>query len=499
MLPILRDDALAATDDGITLRLCLPWIRSLPLASLTDLTVAVDGERLDVAVVVDGRTVAPEALAEEDAWWFVQDRLVLDCRRARGRGIHEVSVSFRLVIPYLDAGPDGPLVLPFHAEAALALTSGIRSIHADSDAPTVRVRSAGDAPSSVALPDTWTLGASSFNWTPDVIRAERPAPDIAVGIITEGVADVIELEPGQLWRSFPDPADADADALRSALDAAGGSVSIVGASIDDWRTDGRRRTEDERLAFLMPQLRAAHRLGARGVRLPIGQAGPELLQRLRPALEQLDLVLYEEAQGHQTPQNPAVADAYETIARLDDPRIRLLVDISMLMPALPVSYLALLRDGGLPASFVDMLAEDWRSPDVDAEVIGLLRSGGVPPAVHTAYMNLLVRFGRSDAEDLRGILPVTGAFHLKFWDLDDADGRVSAPIRDLGALLAEHGWHGALTSEWGGHEWLDDDPTETTRRHLDLARTALAEGAARAASSRRFVSGALRPRSTTGV
>ena len=30
MLPILRDDALAATDDGITLRLCLPWIRSLP-------------------------------------------------------------------------------------------------------------------------------------------------------------------------------------------------------------------------------------------------------------------------------------------------------------------------------------------------------------------------------------------------------------------------------------------------------------------------------------
>ena len=50
-------------------------------------------------------------------------------------------------------------------------------------------------------------------------------------------------------------------------------------------------------------------------------------------------------------------------------------------------------------------------------------------------MNLLVRFGRSPVDVVRGILPLVGAFHLKFWDLDDADGRVSQPLRDLGALL----------------------------------------------------------------
>jgi hypothetical protein len=403
-------------------------------------------------------------------------------------GVHDVSVSFRLVIPYLAAGPDAPLVLPFRAEAALTLDALHHPRHDDRAEPlsaapgsqtgSTELRIRNDAPPSEPLPAGWTLGASSFNWTPDVIRADRPSSEIAVGIVTHGVADVIELELGQLWRSFPDPADADAGALRSALDAVGGSVSIVGASIDDWRTVTRRRTEGERLAFLLPQLRAAHRLGARGVRLPIGQAGPGLLQRLRPALEQLDLVLYEEAQGHQTPENPAVAEAYETIARLDDPRIRLLIDISMLMPALPATYLALLRDGRVPASLVDALAAEWRSPAMDAEVIGLLRSGEVPPAVHTAYMNLLVRFGRSDAADLRSILPLTGAFHLKFWDLDDTDGRVSAPISDLGRLLAAHGWRGSLTSEWGGHEWLEDDPTTMTRQHLGLARIALARGAA---------------------
>jgi hypothetical protein len=93
-------------------------------------------------------------------------------------------------------------------------------------------------------------------------------------------------------------------------------------------------------------------------------------------------------------------------------------------------------------------------------------------------MNLLIRFGRSDADELRGILPLVGAFHLKFWDLDDADGRVSRPIRDLGTVLAGSDFAGTLCSEWGGHEWLDADAADMTRRHLALAAEALAEGAA---------------------
>ena len=145
----------------------------------------------------------------------------------------------------------------------------------------------------------------------------------------------------------------------------------------------------------------------------------------------------------------------------------------MLMPSLPPSYLELLREGGVPQPLLQRLATDWRDPATNAAVIDVLRSGGVPPQVHTAFMNLLVRFGRSDAADLRGILPLVGAFHLKFWDLDDTDGRVSQQIRDLGAELVGTDFAGTLCSEWGGHEWLDDDPTTMTRNHLALAGRAL--------------------------
>jgi hypothetical protein len=327
------------------------------------------------------------------------------------------------------------------------------------------------------VPAAWRLAASAFNWTPAVLRAARPAADIAVGIVTAGVASLIEVEPGQLWRSYPAPADAEVDALHDGLAGAGGAVSIVGASLDDWISPTRRRTEAERLAFLLPQLRAAHRVGAEGVRLPIGQAGEPLLRKLLPVLHELDLVLYEEIQGQQTPQSPTASGAIETIANIADPHVRLLVDISMLMPALPPSYLELLRTGGVQEALLDRLATHWRDPATNGAVIDALRSGSVPPQVHTAFMNLLVRFGRSHAADLRDVLPLVGAFHLKFWDLDDTDGRVSQPIRDLGAELAGTDFAGTLCSEWGGHEWLDDDPATITRQHLELAREALSAGA----------------------
>ena len=61
--------------------------------------------------------------------------------------------------------------------------------------------------------------------------------------------------------------DAEIDSLRERLEAAGGAVSILGGSLDDWGPSGRRSTE-ERAAFLLPQLRAAARLGATRVQLP---------------------------------------------------------------------------------------------------------------------------------------------------------------------------------------------------------------------------------------
>jgi hypothetical protein len=121
-LTALRDDALSSTEDGFALRLGLPWIRSLPLAGLDAVEVVVDGEGTHpLTIALGGRLADPAELHQERGWWFLQDRVVLRGPRTLRPGVHDVVVSFRLVIPYLQAGPDGPLALPFHLERTLVL------------------------------------------------------------------------------------------------------------------------------------------------------------------------------------------------------------------------------------------------------------------------------------------------------------------------------------------------------------------------------------------
>jgi hypothetical protein len=117
----LREDALTSSPGGFELRLGLPWIRSMPLASVGGLKVAVDGTAVTARVVLGERAVPLEELALQEGWWFVQDRIVIAGARNLNAGAHGVTVDFTLLVPYLQAGPGAPLVLPFHLEARLEL------------------------------------------------------------------------------------------------------------------------------------------------------------------------------------------------------------------------------------------------------------------------------------------------------------------------------------------------------------------------------------------
>ena len=46
-LTLLRDDSLITVPGGVALRVSLPWIRSLPVTSLQEPIVTIDGVRAD--------------------------------------------------------------------------------------------------------------------------------------------------------------------------------------------------------------------------------------------------------------------------------------------------------------------------------------------------------------------------------------------------------------------------------------------------------------------
>jgi hypothetical protein len=322
-------------------------------------------------------------------------------------------------------------------------------------------------------PATLTLSASTFNWTREIQRALVTPVDI----VSEAAAlsPVIELELGQLLRSFPSPDPAELARISCVVATRSSRVSIVGASLDEWTSTSERRTTDERAEFLRPQLRAAKALGAQGVRLPFGQPDRALLETLAPTLVDLDLVLYQEIQGQQVPGSPGYNESITTIDALNDPHLRVLLDSSMLMPSLPTTYVEALAESGVPPRVVAAVSQDWSSPDTATLVRQTLEDGLVPQSAMPLFITLLVRFGRATVDDLAPLLPYVGAVHLKFWDLDDSDGRVSGPVRDLAVALKERAFTGTLCSEWGGHDWLvDEDPAAMTAAHLGMVRSILA-------------------------
>jgi hypothetical protein len=179
----------------------------------------------------------------------------------------------------------------------------------------------------------------------------------------------------------------------------------------------------------------------------------------------------EEVQGPCRPDSEQLHRRLELVESLATERVRFLLDLSLCMPALPTSYVEALHRHGAAPALIESLREAWTAADHHA-VTALLRAeldATESPQLASLYVTPLTRFGCTTVADWRWFLPSVAAVHLKYWDLDDRDGAVSTPIRDLRAALADLGFSGTFCSEWGGHEWMPDaDPFAMTMGHRRL-------------------------------
>ncbi|WP_395400113.1 hypothetical protein ACHMXB_16685 [Arthrobacter sp. UC242_113] len=316
-----------------------------------------------------------------------------------------------------------------------------------------------------------------FSLTTELLRAERSPDELLRSAVEAGLCTAIEADAPQHFRGYPwAGGQPDAQALaercefRALAEALGIRLTLLGIYNDSALRRDRVMTPQESVDYIDGQLAAASAMGFEGARIAFGLA-PEILAPLAERAEHHGVLLLQEVQGGIRPDGESFQRQLAAIDRIGSRQLGFVFDLSACMPALPVSYLEALRQEGVPRCAVDYLEAEWHGSTPQSLKAGLdaaLGDAQLTGAARARLSMVFGRFGNTTVAEWREFLPLVRGVHLKYWDLEDRDGRVSGPIGELRRELAAAGYAGAVTSEWGGHEWLDIDPIGMARGHRRL-------------------------------
>lgn len=314
-----------------------------------------------------------------------------------------------------------------------------------------------------------------FSFTADLLRARRTPLELMAQVVDEGLARIIEIDGAQHFASYPHFSPAEVEQLADERARLGISFGMFGVYDDRARRPGHLHTLDESVAYLSRQMEVAAQLGFVAVRIAFG-IDPDLLARLAVEAERWGVSVWQEVQGATQPGEQFERQQL-AIERIGSDKLGFVFDTSACMPALPVTYLEELRRIGVPEDVVNHLDAEWSVSDpatLRAGLDGRMPGASLNPEQSLRLSMAFGRFGHTSMADWRDVLPHFRAIHLKYWDLEDEDQRVSRPLADVRRMFGSAGFDGLVTSEWGGHEWMADaDAFRMTREHRAIYDSAL--------------------------
>jgi hypothetical protein len=103
-----------SSDEGVRLKIRLPWYRSLPLSCVERVDIKIDGESISrdntLLSLYGQKHTMDEVLKKHNTVWFVLDTadIIIRTDKPLEVGNHDVSVEMKLRVPYRD--PEGDFI-----------------------------------------------------------------------------------------------------------------------------------------------------------------------------------------------------------------------------------------------------------------------------------------------------------------------------------------------------------------------------------------------------
>jgi hypothetical protein len=477
---LLDDASLRTHPEGLALSLTIPWYRSLWLSSVSTLMLSVDGQEVpqeDLSLELGGvRYALADLPAQSETLWYLQEHPLLIARRDTPVALgdqHSVQLIGELRLPYMQIAPGqgGPgMYVPNFVNQALELTV------TDTAAAAPGLTTAITPPPAKAEDDPFSLGLTLYSASAEFRAGWYDFDGLLNRVAELGIGPGIEIVASQVLPTYPHVSDDFASSWQEAFDKHGFTASSFGANLDMGRRRDRDMTPDEEFEFTQTLFHGAKRLGFPLVR--IQSAKPDLLRRLLPLAEDLELKLAYEIHAPLGPNSPEIMKVRDVYAELDSPLLGFVADFSSTMHSMSPTLLRAVRRAGLEDEAIDKLQAIWATDasmrERQEEFIGYLRARDFDPARLGSFAHLAFNMhGHVDPGEWEDIMPQIMHVHAKFYDIDDHGNEPAIDYPQLVRVFVEGGYRGYWSSEWEGHAFAElgeVDPLLLVRKQHDLIR-----------------------------
>ncbi|MGU3644311.1 DUF6379 domain-containing protein [Microbacterium sp. C23T] len=481
---LIAEDSLRPHPDGLALKLTIPWYRSLWLSSVSTLRLTVDGVEIgtdDLAFEIDGTRYAIAELSQQsETLWFLQQHPLLVARLDQPVALgeqHRVEIFGELRLPYMQIAPGqdgGPgMYVPNIVRQSFTLTV------TDTDAAPLATATDIAPPPPAAEADPFKLGLTLYSASAEFRAGWYDFDGLLDRVAELGIGPGIEIVASQVLPTYPVVSDEFVAQWRAAFDKHGFDASSFGANLDMGRRRDRDMTPDEEFEFSELMFQGAKKLGFPLVR--IQSAKPELLRRLLPVAERLDLQLAYEIHAPMGPNAEPILKVRDTYAELDSPLLGFVADFSSTMHSMSPTLLRAVQRAGLDDDALAELQRIWATDatmqERQQEFIGYLKSRDFDPGRLGSFAHLAFNMhGHVDPREWADIMPQIKHVHAKFYDIDENGQEPAIDYPELVRVFVEGGYRGYWSSEWEGHAFAElgeVDPLLLVRRQHDLIRASM--------------------------
>ncbi|PNH80237.1 sugar phosphate isomerase/epimerase [Arthrobacter sp. AFG20] len=481
---LLVDSSLRTHPEGLALALTLPWYRSLWLSSVSSLRLTLDGEEIPtghLSLELGGvRYALPDLPAQSETLWYLQEHPLLIAKRDTPAALgeqHTVQLIGELRLPYMQIAPGqdgGPgTYVPNFVNQTLELTV------TDEAASAPVLTTAVAPPPPKAEEDPFSLGLTLYSASAEFRAGWYDFDGLLNRVAELGIGPGIEIVASQVLPTYPHVSEDFARFWQEAFDKHGFTASSFGANLDMGRRRDRDMTPDEEYEFTETLFHGAKKLGFPLVR--IQSAKPELLRRLLPLAEDLELKLAYEIHAPLGPNSPEIMKVRDVYEELDSPLLGFVADFSSTMHSMSPTLLRAVCRAGLDGEAVQELQAIWATDASmrarQEEFIGYLRGRDFDPARLGSFAHLAFNMhGHVSPKEWADILPQIMHVHAKFYDIDEHGNEPAIDYPELVRVFVEGGYRGYWSSEWEGHAFAElgeVDPLMLVRKQHDLIRKSM--------------------------